>query len=210
MRAVLVAGAVVLACSTSVAAPLETAATTQKQAQRRWPLGFVASTGATCVNVAQGSTCMASIRAGFEFGVGELHVGTVILPGTSASAVGGAESLISNYSGGDANTGTRPGFQVGIELGTPYFTVTDQRRRVRLMIAGRAGLDVDGLFVPPDGSFTWLIVTNTYGPKLALTIGKHVSLYFHPSVGWSRIEGLKADIAYTFTLDNRFGVQLLY
>jgi hypothetical protein len=134
---------------------------------------IVPQMGVTCGEIRDPTSCLFSPRFAIDFIGGELHVGGLLGHTPPAGVIGG--------------------FQVGLDLGTPYFILVHGRTGHALALAVRASLDHD--LVAESGHVAFYQFTNTYGPNLSIGLGTwRVSLVTRIAVGLSVVAPLNTDL----------------
>ena len=192
------------------AAPAPAPSVGQASARRRlWRHGFVFSFGASCINVrAASDTCFAVARLGYELKFAELHVGFIGAQGNGVHERPFYYTLVASEPRSLAvDDSTRLGVQAGADFGTPYFRLKGWGRGGALRLAGRASVDVDVIFMHQvGGTNNHVVLTNTYGPNLAVDVVRHFGIYARVGIGWAMVDRA----AETFTLDAFGGLHALF
>ncbi len=134
---------------------------------------IVPQLGVTCGDIRDPTSCLFAPRFAIDFIAGELHVG----------------GLVGRYPAGVIG-----GFQIGLDLGTPYFILVHGRRGPALSLAARASLDHD--LIAEGSRVAFYQFTNTYGPNLSIGLGTwRVSLFTRIAVGVSVVAPLRTDLS---------------
>jgi hypothetical protein len=135
----------------------------------RRAIGFDSVFGFSCLALTHPTGgCFALIRAGFEFGWGDLHMGGLI---------GSQEDGYNPFTTLDEGGTPSGGFMLGFEAGSPFLRVARWLR-----IAARGAFDAN--LMMEHGQYQFASLTFTHGVVLAIDLTRGLSLTTRTAVGF--------------------------